>query len=140
MSKPVVAIVFGGRSSEHEISCSTAGGVLAAIDRDRFDVIPIGITRDGAFTLQPDDPARFTMNPEAMPQVHDNGTRVLWPDSATTRELRVVEADGAPEEPREREEKERCPAGQEKLRGRPHRGTPRARRVAFRACIHPRPS
>ena len=95
MSKRVVAIVFGGRSSEHEISCSTAGGVLAAIDRDRFDVIPIGITRDGAFTLQPDDAQRFTMNPDAMPQVHDNGTRVLWPDSSTSRELRVVETDGS---------------------------------------------
>lgn len=94
MSKPVIAIVFGGRSSEHTISCSTAGGVLAAIDRDRFDVVPIGITRDGAFTLQPDDAEQFRMNPEAMPEVHDNGTRVLWPDSAASRELRVVDADG----------------------------------------------
>ena len=94
VGKPVVAVVFGGRSSEHTISCSTAGGVLAAIDRDRFDVIPIGISRDGAHTLQPDEPARFAMNPDAMPEVVDNGTRVLWPDSARSRELRVVEADG----------------------------------------------
>ena len=95
MSKRVVAIVFGGRSSEHTISCSTAGGVLASIDRERFDVIPVGITRDGAFTLQPDDAERFVMNPDAMPEVHDNGTRVLWPDAASTRELRVVDADGS---------------------------------------------
>ncbi|MGD9957609.1 MAG: D-alanine--D-alanine ligase, partial [Candidatus Nanopelagicales bacterium] len=77
-----VAVVFGGRSSEHTISCSTAGGVLAAIDRARFEVIPVGITREGAVTLQPDDPSRFAMNPEAMPEVADNGTRVLWPESA----------------------------------------------------------
>ena len=46
-----VALLFGGRSSEHSISCATAGGVLSAIDRGRYRVIPIGITRDGAFTL-----------------------------------------------------------------------------------------
>ncbi len=94
MSAQAVALVFGGRSSEHTISCSTAAGVLSAIDRDRFDVIPIGITREGAYTLQPDDPARFAMNPERMPSVHDNGTRVHWPESAATRELTVTEKSG----------------------------------------------
>ena len=57
MDKAVVAVLFGGRSSEHSISSATAGGVLRAIDRGRFDVIPIGITRDGAFILEDDDPA-----------------------------------------------------------------------------------
>ena len=38
-----VAVVFGGRSSEHAVSCSTAASVLRALDRDRYDVIPIGI-------------------------------------------------------------------------------------------------
>jgi len=97
MPKPRVVLVFGGRSSEHEISCATAAGVLEAIDRERYEVVPIGITRDGAFTLQPDDAARYRMDPAAMPRVDDNGTRVLWPDSAASRELRVIEtaADGA---------------------------------------------
>ena len=45
--KVAVALLFGGRSSEHSISCATAAGVLAAIDRDRYDVIPIGITQIG---------------------------------------------------------------------------------------------
>ena len=40
-----VALLFGGRSSEHTISCATAGGVLSAIDRSRYDVIPIGNDR-----------------------------------------------------------------------------------------------
>ncbi len=92
--RATVAVVFGGRSSEHTISCATAGGVLAAIDRDRYDAIPIGITREGAVTLQPDDPAALAMDPDAMPEVHDNGTRVLWPESTATRELRILEADG----------------------------------------------
>lgn len=47
MSKKVIAIIFGGRSSEHEISCVSAGGVLAALDKSKFEVVLIGITRDG---------------------------------------------------------------------------------------------
>jgi len=55
----------------------------------------VGITHEGAFTLQPDDAARFALNAEHLPEVEDNGTRVQWPDSVATRELAVVEADGA---------------------------------------------
>ncbi|MFD1715789.1 D-alanine--D-alanine ligase family protein [Amnibacterium flavum] len=88
-----LVLLFGGRSSEHSISCATAGGVLGAIDRDRYEVIPVGITRRGAFVLESDDPARFALDPDALPEVLDNGTRILWPDSVDTRELRVVEGD-----------------------------------------------
>jgi D-alanine-D-alanine ligase len=89
-----VAVVFGGRSSEHSISCATAGGVLGAIDRDRFEVVPIGITRDGAFVLERDDPAAFALDPEDLPEVRDDGSRIRWPESTRTRELIVREADG----------------------------------------------
>ena len=89
-----VALLFGGRSSEHTISCATAGGVLGAIDRAKYRVIPIGITREGAFTLQEDDAAAFVMNPDDMPEVHDNGTRVFWPESTLSRELSYVDAAG----------------------------------------------
>ncbi|GAA1654145.1 D-alanine--D-alanine ligase family protein [Georgenia ruanii] len=54
-----VAVVFGGRSGEHPVSCATAAGVLRAIDRDRYDVLPIGITRAGEWVLVADDPARL---------------------------------------------------------------------------------
>jgi len=94
MTRLRVAVLFGGRSSEHSISCATAGGVLHAIDRDRFEVIPIGITRDGAFTLEADDPSRFALDPAHMPEVIDNGTRVHWPESSTSREVTVTAADG----------------------------------------------
>ena len=40
-----VAIICGGRSSEHEISCTSAGGVLGAIDRSKYDPVMIGITK-----------------------------------------------------------------------------------------------
>jgi D-alanine-D-alanine ligase len=88
-----LVLLFGGRSSEHSISCATAGGVLGAIDRERYEVIPVGITRDGAFVLEEDDPARFGLDPESLPEVRDNGTRVLWPESARSSELRVIEGD-----------------------------------------------
>lgn len=94
-AKLTVALLFGGRSSEHTISCATAGGVLSAIDRSKYNVIPIGITTDGAFTLQPDDAARFILNPTAMPQVDDNGTRVHWPQSTGSRELTVSDGEGS---------------------------------------------
>jgi D-alanine-D-alanine ligase len=57
--KPRVAVVFGGRSSEHAISCVTAGSVLAAIDADAYDVVPIGIATDGRWVLESADPERL---------------------------------------------------------------------------------
>lgn len=89
-----VVLLFGGRSSEHSISCATAGGVLAALDRSKYDVIPVGITSDGAFTLQPDDASHFALDATRLPVVDDNGTRVRWPESAATREMTVVSASG----------------------------------------------
>ncbi len=54
--KIVVAILFGGRSSEHEISCISAGGILAAINRDIYQPILIGITRTaGRWVRIPED-------------------------------------------------------------------------------------
>ena len=92
-----VALVFGGRSSEHSISCVTAGGVLGAIDRDRYEVVPVGITHEGAFVLERDDPAAFALDGGALPEVRDDGGRVLWPDSTATRELTVRRPDGTHE-------------------------------------------
>ncbi|GAB3411396.1 D-alanine--D-alanine ligase family protein [Schumannella luteola] len=87
-----IALIFGGRSSEHQISCATAGGVLGAIDRDAYEVVPIGITRDGAWTLQPDDASRFRL--ADLPEVADDGSRVHLPASASTREWTVTRPDG----------------------------------------------
>ena len=42
-----VGILFGGRSGEHEVSLLSAASILKAIDRDKFDVTPIGITKEG---------------------------------------------------------------------------------------------
>lgn len=85
-----VLVLFGGRSSEHEISCATAAGVLSAIDRERFDVLPVGITRSGQWVLEEDRAEKFRLDPENMPQVQDNGTRVLLPNEIGSREVMMV--------------------------------------------------
>jgi D-alanine-D-alanine ligase len=73
--KPRVAIVFGGRSSEHAISCVTAGSVLDAIDRTTYDVVPIGIAPDGRWVLESGDTERLRIKgPGELPAV--DGDRV----------------------------------------------------------------
>ena len=47
MAKLRVGILFGGRSGEHEVSLLSAASVLNAIDKTKYDVVPIGITKDG---------------------------------------------------------------------------------------------
>ncbi|MEN8650674.1 D-alanine--D-alanine ligase family protein [Streptomyces sp. 21So2-11] len=69
--KPRVAVVFGGRSSEHAISVVTAGAVLRSIDREKYDVLPIGITTDGRWALTDDDPDRMAIADRTLPSVDD---------------------------------------------------------------------
>src|SRR5579859_71203 len=64
-----VAVVFGGRSAEHAVSCASAGLVLGAIDRQRYDVVPIGIARDGRWVLTSGDTARLALGTGAEPSV-----------------------------------------------------------------------
>src|SRR6201990_2315105 len=64
-----VAVVFGGRSAEHAVSCASAGLVLGAIDRDRYDVVPVGIARDGRWELTSSDPARLALTAGSQPSV-----------------------------------------------------------------------
>jgi D-alanine-D-alanine ligase len=64
-----VAVVFGGRSAEHAVSCASAGLVLGAIDRDRYEVVPIGIARDGRWVLTSGDPARLALGSGELPSV-----------------------------------------------------------------------
>ncbi|HET8601588.1 MAG TPA: D-alanine--D-alanine ligase family protein [Segeticoccus sp.] len=94
--RPRVALVFGGRSSEHVVSCSTAASVLRAIDRDKYDVVPVGIARDGRWVLVADDPAPLQLAPGHLPEVDGTGKGVLLPLSTTDRALSVLEPGQAP--------------------------------------------
>jgi D-alanine-D-alanine ligase len=55
VSRIRVAVVFGGRSGEHGVSCLSAAAILRALDRDRYEVVPVGILPDGRWVLAPDD-------------------------------------------------------------------------------------
>lgn len=77
--RPRVAVVFGGRSAEHAISCATAASVLAAIDRSSFDVVPIGITRQGEWVQVADDPEALQITDGRLPSVPDTGAQVVLP-------------------------------------------------------------
>ena len=67
--KTRVAVVFGGRSTEHAVSCVSAGNILGAIDRDRYDVVPVGIAQDGRWVLTADDPGRLAIQGSELPSV-----------------------------------------------------------------------
>ncbi|HET7326961.1 MAG TPA: D-alanine--D-alanine ligase family protein [Nocardioidaceae bacterium] len=91
-AKPRVAVVFGGRSAEHGVSCVTAGSVLAAIDRDRYDVVPIGIAADGRWVLEADDSARLEITDGKLPEVDEKGAPVVL----SSRDLVVTDPGDVP--------------------------------------------
>jgi D-alanine--D-alanine ligase len=64
-----VAVVFGGRSAEHAVSCASAGLVLGAIDPGKYDVVPIGIARDGRWVLTSGDVSRLALTAGELPSV-----------------------------------------------------------------------
>src|SRR3954467_8808684 len=63
-----LVVLFGGRSAEHEVSCTTAVNVLQALDPDRYDVVPVGVTQDGRWVLAEDAAkVRASGGPAALP-------------------------------------------------------------------------
>jgi D-alanine-D-alanine ligase len=79
-----VAVLFGGRSAEHEISCISARSVIDALDRSTNDVIPVGITRDGTWHVLAGPPA-LPSETGRLPEVTD----------ASGPSVDLVEGDGA---------------------------------------------
>jgi D-alanine-D-alanine ligase len=94
--KTRVAVVFGGRSSEHAISCVSAGSILAALDPDQYDVVPVGITREGRWVLAAGDPARLSIADRRLPEITaESGSGVVLPADPTASGLMVLgPADG----------------------------------------------
>ncbi|MEV4614821.1 D-alanine--D-alanine ligase family protein [Kitasatospora sp. NPDC049258] len=99
-AKPRVAIVFGGRSSEHPISVVTAGSVLRAIDRSKYEVLPIGITHEGRWALVGDEPGRMAITDGRLPDVdqvaESTEGQVSLPGSPGSREVVWSEPGAAP--------------------------------------------
>jgi D-alanine-D-alanine ligase len=95
--RPRVAVVFGGRSSEHGVSCVTAGSVLAAIDPEQYDVVPVGIATDGRWVLESGDTERLAISGRDLPRVDGEraGVALLRDQDAT--DLVVADASSVPE-------------------------------------------
>ncbi|MDN5570233.1 MAG: D-alanine--D-alanine ligase [Propionibacteriaceae bacterium] len=89
-----VALIFGGVSSEHDVSCLTAGGVARAIDPERFEVIGIGITPSGRWVqVSGDDMAAMEVVDGRLPRLDESRpTALLVP---TGQGGRVATLDGA---------------------------------------------
>ncbi|HTW21771.1 MAG TPA: D-alanine--D-alanine ligase family protein [Mycobacteriales bacterium] len=80
--RPVrVAVIFGGRSSEHAISCVTAGSVLGALDPHDYDVLPIGITLEGRWVRG--DAKALEMHGRELPAVSGAGASLALPGDPT---------------------------------------------------------
>ena len=95
--KPRVAVVFGGRSSEHGISCVTAGSVLAAIDRETYDVVPIGIATDGRWVLEADDATRLAIAGSRLPEVDASRSMVALLGASGSTDLVITSPAQVPE-------------------------------------------
>ncbi len=96
-SRPRVALVFGGRSSEHPVSCATAASVMAAIDTTRWDVVPIGITRQGQWVVSEATPEELTISAGHIPEVGGGDEHVIVPLGSTHTDFQVVRQDLPPE-------------------------------------------
>ncbi len=78
--KTRVAVVFGGRGPEHQVSCMGGGNLLGAIDRSRYEVIPVGITTEGNWVQVADDPQRLAVTDGRLPSVEavaERGSQVV---------------------------------------------------------------
>jgi D-alanine-D-alanine ligase len=95
--KTRVAVVFGGRSPEHAVSCVSAGNVLAALDPDEFEAVPVGITRTGRWVLTNGDPDRLAISGRTLPEITAaSGTAVVLSNDPAARGLVVLDpAEGA---------------------------------------------
>jgi D-alanine-D-alanine ligase len=75
-----VAVIFGGRSNEHAISCVSAGSILRNLDPQRFDVIAIGITPEGSWVLTDANPDALAITNRQLPAVTiESGTELALP-------------------------------------------------------------
>ena len=69
-TKPIkIAIIYGGRSSEHSVSCISAGAIMSHLDPEKYELYPIGITQQGTWTVGESDPEKLRSTNGVMPTV-----------------------------------------------------------------------
>ena len=92
-----VAVVFGGRSSEHQISCVSAGGVLRALDPRQFEVVPVGITPKGEWVLVGSEAERLAITAGKLPSLDVSSGAPLVLTADPSRQLSVQQPGQVPE-------------------------------------------
>lgn len=97
-AKPRVAVLFGGRSSEHAVSCVTAAGVLGAINKDKYEVIPIGIAKSGQWVLASGDTAQWSLSASSLPEVPPSSETVTLAEIGGEHQLIVAAPNEVPKE------------------------------------------
>jgi D-alanine-D-alanine ligase len=92
-----VAVVFGGRSNEHAISCVSAGSILRNLDPERFEVVAVGITPEGSWVLTDGDPDALAIANRQLPAVSsESGTELaLTADPGRAGQLVSLSPGGA---------------------------------------------
>jgi D-alanine-D-alanine ligase len=92
-----VAVIFGGRSNEHAISCVSAGSILRNLDPERFEVVAVGITPEGSWVLTDGDPAALAIADRKLPEVSSqSGTELaLMADPRRAGQLVSLSPGGA---------------------------------------------
>jgi D-alanine-D-alanine ligase len=80
-----LALLYGGRSAEHQVSVVSARSVMEALDPDRYEVVPIAITREGRWLLPERGPCELTAPDGTLPEVDEHGTALtLGPGNQRT--------------------------------------------------------
>ncbi|AFM16648.1 D-alanine--D-alanine ligase [Mycolicibacterium chubuense NBB4] len=93
-----VAVVYGGRSSEHAISCVSAGSILRNLDPERFEVVAVGITPEGSWVLTDGRPETLAITDGRLPGVDaSSGTELALAADPGRRGQLVALGDGAAE-------------------------------------------
>src|SRR5579875_2115400 len=97
MKKLRIGVLFGGRSGEHEVSLLSAASVLNAIDRKKYEVVPIGITKAGQWVTASDAERLLAGDPEttAPAAVLARGESVIVPPVPSTGSLVPFETEAA---------------------------------------------
>lgn len=87
-----VAVVFGGRSTEHAISCVSAGSIISALEPDEYEVVPVGITKAGQWVLTSGDPKQLAITQRQLPEITASaGASVVLPADPTGYGLMVLD-------------------------------------------------
>ena len=80
-----VGILFGGRSGEHEVSLASAASVIRALDTEKYEAVPIGITKDGRWLVGP--AAQKMTEQKMLPELLKTGERVVLPPDPSASAL-----------------------------------------------------